>query len=283
MSGSLSLSDGTRLLTRISGAAFAALGVVLFVAPRWSAEEFAWGVTPFMTMTMGGWCLGNAFMAWVATRDWRWASVQVVLVYLWVFAAAEVAVLIWFRDLIRFSGVLTWPYLICLGLALAAAAAGVADLLRRRPQVAGRDDPPAPRTIRALGLVFVILVGFLAYKGLTDPEAAQTRNVFPEPMSAFTIRAFAVFYGAIAVGAVPLVFARVLTPTITYAVGGIGLIVPITVAAFVYIGVFDFSEHPRQTIYIGAYVGVLVAALGLIAWARPRLRRRDEFPAAAAS
>ncbi len=68
----------------------------------------------------------------------------------------------------------------------------------------------------------------------------------------------------------PLVFDRVLTPTLTYAVGGMGLIVPITVAAFVYTGRFDFSEHPLQVIYIGAYVGVLLAAIGLLLWARGR-------------
>ncbi|MDQ4098864.1 MAG: hypothetical protein M3144_13485 [Actinomycetota bacterium] len=269
----VSLSETSRVLTRLSGLAFGLLGLVFFLAPQWSADEFPWRVTDFMAMTMGGWCLGNAFMAWVAARDWRWASVQAVLVYLWVFAAVEIAVLVWFRDLIRFDGVLTWPYLITLGLALVTAVIGVADLARLRPQVVDSTGPAAPPAIRALGVVFVILVGFLAVKGLVDPESGRTLNVFPEALSPFTIRAFAVFYGAIAVGAIPLIFARSLTPTLTYALAGMGLIVPITAAAFVYIGRFDFADHPLQVIYIGAYVGVLIAAIGLLSWARGRGRR----------
>jgi hypothetical protein len=273
VNAALSLSERSHLLTRVSGLAFGLLGLVFFVAPKWSAAEFPWRVTDFMAMTMGGWCLGNAFLAWVAARDWRWASVQAVLVYLWTFAAVEIAVLIWFRDLIRFEGALTWPYLVTLGLALLTAAVGVADLARLRPRTDDATGQRAPRVIRVLGVVFVILVGFLAVKGLVDPASGRTLNVFPEALSPFTIRAFAVFYGAIAVGAIPLIFARSLTPTLTYAIGGMGLIVPITVAAFVYIGRFDFSDHPLQVIYIGAYVGVLVAAIGLLAWARMRGRR----------
>ncbi len=252
---------------------FAVLGVVFFVFPAWSSDEFPWRVTDFMAMTMGGWCLGNAFIGWWATRDWRWASVYPLLVYFWTFAAVEVAVLIWFRDLIRFDAVLTWPYLVTLGIPLVTAVVGVVDLARTRPATTGPDDLPSPAGIRVLGVVFVLLVGFLAVKGLTDPESGQTRAVFPEALSPFTIRAFAVFYGAIALAAVPLIFARILTPTLSYARGGIGLIVPITVAAFVYIGLFDFSTHPRQVIYIGAYVGVFIAALGLLAWARARERK----------
>ena len=182
----------------------------------------------------------------------------------------EVAVLIWFRDLIRFGAVLTWPYLLTLGLALITAVFGVADLARMRPRTRAAQDQRAPATIRILGGVFVVLVGFLAVRGLVDPASGQTRSVFPEPLSPFTIRAFAVFYGSIAVAAIPLIFAPILTPTLTYAVGGLGLIVPITVAAFAYIGLFDFSAHPRQLIYIGAYVGVFIAAIGLLAWARAR-------------
>lgn len=252
---------------------------MFFVAPAWSADEFPWRVTDFMAMTMGGWCLGNAYVAWLAARDWRWASVHPLLGYLWVFAAVEVAVLIRFRDLLRTDAVLTWPYVVALALGLGTAVAGVADLVRRRPVTAGPEDPPSPTTIRVLGAIFVVLVGFLCVKGLVDPDSGQTLNVFPEALSPFTIRAFAVFYGSIAIGAVPLVFDRVLTPTLTYAVGGLGLIVPITIAAFVYIGRFHFSAHPLQVIYIGAYVGVFLAAIGLLLWARGRARARAVRPA----
>jgi hypothetical protein len=142
------------------------------------------------------------------------------------------------------------------------------------------DNARAALSDRVLGAAFVILVGFLAVKGLADPASGQTRAVFPEPLSPFTIRAFAVFYGAIALAAVPLIFARILTPTLSYARGGMGLIVPITVAAFAYLGLFDFSAHPLQVIYIGAYVGVFIAAVGLLAWAWARERKLRGIPRA---
>jgi hypothetical protein len=67
-----------------------------------------------------------------------------------------------------------------------------------------------------------------------------------------------------------LVFARSLAPVLWYARGGLGLIVPITVAALIYIGRFDVDEHPRQVLYIGAYVAVLVAAVVILWWASRR-------------
>ncbi len=56
------------------GGGFGALGVVLFVAPAWSAERFPWGVSDFVAMTIGGWCIGSAVLAWQAAHTWRWRS-----------------------------------------------------------------------------------------------------------------------------------------------------------------------------------------------------------------
>src|SRR5919201_7083282 len=107
----LALSSTSRLLTRISAAAFAVVGLVLFVAPTWAASRFAWKVSDFVAMTIGGWCLGTAFVAWVAAREWVWGHVFALLLYLWCFAVFEVIVLVAFRDRIPFDEVMTWPYL----------------------------------------------------------------------------------------------------------------------------------------------------------------------------
>ena len=152
-------------------------------------------------------------------RDWRWASVQAVLV------------IIWFGDLIRFGAVLTWPYLVTLGLALVTAVVGFADLLRFRPQTGGVQDQPSPAAIRVLGVVFVILVGFLAVKGLLDPASGRSLNVFPKRCRP-SRSARSPFSTAPSLWAPSRSSsAGSLTPTITYALAGIGLIVPITVAA----------------------------------------------------
>ena len=62
------LSPASRWLTRILSALYAALGLILFLAPDWSAANFSWKVSPFVAMTMGGWCLGNAYFAWESAR-----------------------------------------------------------------------------------------------------------------------------------------------------------------------------------------------------------------------
>ncbi|HEY4691389.1 MAG TPA: hypothetical protein VIK33_18925 [Anaerolineae bacterium] len=62
------LSPTSRLLTRLMAVLYAVLGVILFFVPEWSAANFAWKVSPFVAMTMGGWCLGNAYFAWESAR-----------------------------------------------------------------------------------------------------------------------------------------------------------------------------------------------------------------------
>lgn len=272
MSSAMSLSGPSRLLTRATAIAFALFGLVLFILPAWSAQEFPWKVSEFVAMTIGGWCIGTATIAWLAARQWRWSTVYPLLAYVWSFAIVEVAVLVWFRELIRFGGLLTWPYLLALGLGLVTAVVGVWDLARLRPTMAS-DSEPAPGWFRPAAAVFALLVGALAVKGLLDPDSGRRLTVFPEALSPFTVRAFAVFYGAIALGAVPLAFAKPRSPFLAYGRAGMGLIVPITVAALVYLGRFDFAGHPVQVVYIAAYVVVFVALLGVEA--RERGRRRS--------
>lgn len=266
----LALSPASRLWTRVTSIAFGIVGLVLFVAPAWAAPRFAWNVSEFVAMTIGGWCLGTAYVAWVAAREWTWGHVYPLLLYLWGFALLESTVLVAFRDRIPFGEVMTWPYLAALAIGLVTAVVGIVDWPRRRPTTDVPGDPRSPGWIRVLAVLFVLAVGFLAVKGILDPEAGLTKNVFPEELSPFTIRAFGVFYLAIAIPAIPLIFSRSLAPVLWYGRGGLGIIVPITVAALVYIGRFDFDAHPRQVLYIGAYVGVFVAAVVILWWASIR-------------
>ncbi len=266
------LSNETRTLTGASSVAFALLGTVLFVAPAWSARHFSWNVSAFITMTIGGWCLGNAVMEWLAVRDWRWGISYPILLYLWSFAVLELGVLLWFREALRLDVALAWPYIGTLLLGLVAAVSGIADFIRRRPSLGPAS--PVPQWARALLVIFVLFVGFLAAVAALKSEGTPGRSVFPEPLSPFTVRAFGAFYLSLVIGALPLIWTRSMLPALAYMWGGLALIVPIAGAAFVYFHRFDFAAHPLQALYIGAYIAALVGILSVGAWSRGRFDKR---------
>jgi hypothetical protein len=117
---------------------------------------------------------------------------------------------------------------------------------------------PAETIHRTAVLAFVVFVGFLAVYGMLAPLGAPGTNagIFPEPMSLFTLRSFAAFYLSLALAAIPLIQERNLGPLLNHAVASYGLIVAITAAAVVNIGLFDFAERPGGLLYIGAYLAV---------------------------
>jgi hypothetical protein len=80
------LSTTSRWLTYLTAIFYAILGAPLFAFPEQLAPVFAWKVTAFMTMTIGAWCLGNAWLAFVVARRWRWSLVYPSLYYLWIFS-----------------------------------------------------------------------------------------------------------------------------------------------------------------------------------------------------
>jgi hypothetical protein len=75
---------------------YGVLGPILFFLPEQMAPVFAWKVTPFMTMTIGGWCLGNAWLAYITARRWKWSLVYTLLIYLWLFGIGGAIVLFFF-------------------------------------------------------------------------------------------------------------------------------------------------------------------------------------------
>jgi amino acid transporter len=86
-------------------------------------------------------------------------------------------------------------------------------------------------------------------------------EIFPELMSLFTLRSFAYFYLSLALAAVPLIWERNLSTLLNHGAAAYGLIVAITIAAFVYIRLFDFSAQPGGLLYIGAYLIVGIPLL----------------------
>jgi hypothetical protein len=192
-------------------------------------------------------------------RDPAWDRSIGLLVYLWVFGILQAVVAVWFRSHIQSAHVLTWPYLVCIGLGVVVAVVGIVELIRSKPSL--REGPAFPAWLRTLVWIFVVGVGLIAAVAFLHPSSGATRRVFPERISPFTIRAFGAFFGSLAIGALALVPNRSLRAVYAFAVGGMGLIVPILAATFVYLSVFDLGAHPFQLAYIGAYVvvGVVTA------------------------
>ena len=249
------LSNLSRRLTWLVAILWVLIGVVFFFVPAWSQARFPWVVSDFVTMTIGGWCLGTAFLAWWAARIWTWGAVHPSLLYLWIFGLFELGVALWFEELLRTNALLTWPYLVTIVATVLAGVVGAIDVIRLRPTTVVAGQPIRPWIRAATGL-FVALVAFLSIVAMTAPDVALDGRIFPEPLSFFTLRAFGAFYLALAIGAIPTVLAKNLTPVTTFMASAMGLVVIITIAAFVYINAFDFSAQPAQIVYIAVYLAV---------------------------
>jgi hypothetical protein len=256
------LSPVSRSLTYLCAICYLLLGAVLFLAPGWGSGNFAWNVSPFVVMTIGGWCLGTSAFAWLSARLWRWSLVYPSLIYLWLFGFLEGAVLIYFRDKVVLDSPLAIGYVVSIGLSAISALVGVVDFLRLRPR--GDAEPVTMQPIvRASVGVFAFLVALISMSGLfSRPNGfIATGGIFPENLTLFTIYAFAAFFASLSLSAFSIFLVRNAAPILTYAKGGLALIVPILVAAGFHWDQFDFSTQPGGLLYIGAYVLVMVAAL----------------------
>jgi hypothetical protein len=251
------LSNTSRLLTYLCAILYGFLGVLLFLLPSQLAPVFAWKVTAFMTITIGGWCLGNAWLAYINARRWEWKLVYTSLIYLWLFGVGELIVLFLFRDKLKLEHPIAWLYFITLIVNTLTAFVGVFDYLRIRPS--NKLSGPAITKIQRLPVIaFVIFVGFLGLYGLTVQIGAPGTNagIFPEVMSLFTLRSFGVFYFSLALAVVPYFWDRSLNSILHHSFAAFGLIVFITAAAFIYIRLFNLVERPGGLAYFGAYLVV---------------------------
>jgi hypothetical protein len=256
------LSNLSRQLTYLLAFLYAILGVVLYLFPAVLAPVFAWKVTPFMTMTIGGWCLGNAWLAWVSARRWRWALVFSTLIYLWAFGIGELLVLYNFRERLVLAHPVAWLYVFTLLINTIVAIAGIVDALRSRPALLV-SGPRIPAFLLTAVLGFILFVGFLGLYGLVAPVGAPGTNggIFPETMSPFTLRSFGMFYFSLALAVVPFLWYRSLQALLHHASASYGLIIFITLAAFLHLDLFDFTARPGGLMYFFAYLIVGIPLL----------------------
>jgi len=256
------LSNLSRWLTYATALLYAVLGAALFLLPEQLAPVFAWKVTAFITMTIGGWCLGNAWLAFISARRWDWKRIYSALLYLWLFGIGQMLVVASFRENLKLEHPIAWLYLLALAVNVLAALVASLDWLRTRPSRAFSGQALTLQQ-RWPAFAFVLFVGFLGLYGLNAPIGAPGTNggIFPEIMSLFTLRSFGAFYFCLALGAVPLFWERNLQTALHQAFAAYGLIFFITLAGFVYIGLFDFSTRPGGMAYFGAYLIVGIPLL----------------------
>jgi hypothetical protein len=217
-------------------------------------------------MTIGGWSLGNAWLAWVVARRWQWTLVYADLIYLWLFGVLQTLILIAFRGRVNLAHPVAWLYVLTLLVNVITAIVGFWDLMRAKPSyVRFAQETTAAQRAGTVG--FVIFVGFLAIYGLIAQIGwpGTQGGIFPEEMSLFTLRSFGAFYFSLAVGALPLTRERNLSTLLNHAFASYGLIVFITAAAFFYIRLFDFVQRPGGLAYFGAYIisGIILLILML--------------------
>lgn len=256
------LSNVSRWLTYLLAILYAVLGAALFFLPDTLAPVFAWKVTPFMTMTLGGWALGNAWLAWITARRWKWNLVFSALLYLWLFGLGELLVLFNFRDKLVLVHPIAWLYFITLIINALAAVVGIVDWLRIRPSATSTGASFS--TFQNVSLVaFIVFVGFLGLYGSNAQIGAPGTNggIFPEVMSLFTLRSFGMFYLTLALAVVPFLWNKNLNAILHHSIASYGLILFITIAAFIYIGLFDFAAKPAGALYFIAYLAVGIPLL----------------------
>src|SRR5688572_25282627 len=168
------------------------------------SAQFAWKVSPFVTMTIGAWCLGNAWLAWVTARRGQWSLVYTTLLYLGLFGGLETIVLILFRDKLLLAHPIAWLYLAALAVNIVAAGWIAVEWLRAKPHLEPL-GPPMNVAVRVLAVIFVLFVMLLGGYGLiADLSSPGTSGqIFPETMSLFTLRAFGAFYLSLALSVIP--------------------------------------------------------------------------------
>lgn len=268
------LAPKTRAAIRIGSLLYLALGLVLFGGPEFAASTFPWSVSPFVAMTIGGWLLGNGVALWFASGPGPAPRVMPVLAYVAAFSAFELLVVIAFRGALKLDALLAIPYLVTLGVSLIATAFGMLELRTSTAVVVAADEPLAPR-VRWLLLGLLAFVTALAVGGFLAGAGglSTTGQIFPDRLTLFTVRAFAAFYLALAVGIGALLLRPGVASAFMLGIAGIALIIPILAAALLNIGAFDFVERPLGILYLAAYAVVLVPSVAFLVQHREALGR----------
>jgi hypothetical protein len=257
------LTPISRGVHRVTALAYLGFGALLFLAPAWAAERFPWSVTPFVAMTIGGWCIGVTCFSWIGGRRGPIGAVLPVLTFVWLFGLSEILVIFIDKPAFRVDAPLAVPYVLSLALTLASGGFGLLELVHRASggeDIHGGDTGTAGGAVRAVLLVLALLLGVLAIAVLLagTVSTATSGKVFPEPVTLFTVRAFGALNLSLALGALIAAVRRSHSASVWLALAAGFLIVPTLIAALVNFGAFDLVNRPLGAVYVGAYVALLL-------------------------
>lgn len=269
------LTPIARGVHRVTAAAYLGFGALLFFAPAWAAERFPWGVTPFVAMTIGGWCIGVTCFSWIGGRRGPIGAVLPVLTFVWLFGLSEIVVIFIDKPAFRVDAPLALPYVLSLALTLASGGFGLLELVHRTSggeDLHGGDAGTVRDGVRAVLLLLALVLGVLAAGVLIagTVSAATSGKVFPEPVTLFTVRAFGALNLSLAVGALIAAVRRSHSASVWLALAAGFLIVPTLLAAFANFGAFDLANRPLGAVYVGAYLVLLVLIVPFV-WQHRRV------------
>jgi hypothetical protein len=269
------LTPLSRAVHRFTALAYLGFGGLLFLAPAWAAERFPWTVTPFVAMTIGGWCIGVTCFSWIGGRRGPIGAVLPVLTFVWLFGLSEIVVLFVDKPSFRVDAPLAVPYVLSLALTLASGGFGLLDLAHRTARgedIHGDEGAPVRGAVRAVLVGLALLLGLLAVGVLVagTVSSATSGKVFPEPVTLFTVRAFGALNLSLAIGALIAAVRRSRTASAWLALAAGFLIVPTLIAAFANFATFDLSNRPLGAVYVGAYV-VLLGLIVPFVWQHRRV------------
>jgi hypothetical protein len=269
------LTPIARGVHRVTAVAYLGFGALLFLAPAWSAERFPWSVTPFVAMTIGGWCIGVTCFSWIGGRRGPIGAILPVLTFVWLFGLSEILVLLIDKPAFQVAAPLAVPYVLSLALTLASGGFGLLELVHkalRGEDLHGGDRGSVHGGVRATLLALALLLGGLAVgvtlAGTVSP--ATSGKVFPEPVTLFTVRAFGALNLSLAIGALIAALRRSHSASVWLALSAGFLIVPTLIAAFANLATFDLANRPLGAVYVGAYA-VLLALIVPFVWRHRRV------------
>jgi hypothetical protein len=252
------LSPRSQRLTYIVAALYTILGLPLFLAPAWAAQNFLWSVTPFLAMTIGAWYLGTAFVAWLCARNWRWSLIYMGMIFVWTFSLLETFLLVIYWSTLRLDGWIAWLYVFALAVGSIVAILGVLDWIRSRPS-ASDDGPYVPVWERAFLFIFIAFALYISVPLLIG--TSKGGSIWPGELTPLSARGFGAFYFAITFGDMFGIFERRLSTfhfLLPFAtVGSVLLLIP----ALVYLDQFNFQAQPGGLVYIGTYSGAIIFTL----------------------
>lgn len=257
------LSESTIRIVRLAAGVLLVVGLTMMVG--WPITQ--WPVSGELAVTtIGAWLVGMAFHAWWLQRCKALAGALPCAVQLGGFGLGLLAII-----LIYFSKVkLDAGALLFIASLLSAACAGLIPIIESKRMPMQDDRRTMPMIVRVGIIGFVLIACYIGGKLiLSKSNSYSDGGIFPERLNEMTARMFGVFYLSVALAAVSTALSRSSTHMCAFAICGLVVLSMILIAAALHWRLWDFSNRPREGIYIGVY-GLIVVSTAIALWVTGR-------------